>query len=66
MVKRTRRIARLLAWLRDTIFGYTFLHNYLKPHWKLSEISSKNWIKNSVTLAGSCVVAEVQYSPTKF
>ena len=62
LVRRTKRVARLLTWLKDAIFGYAFSHNYLKSHWKLSERSSKNWIKDGVTPAMSCGVAEVQYS----
>ena len=62
LVRRTKRVARLLTWLKDAIFGYAFFHNYLKPHWKLSERSSKNWIKNGVTPAMNCGIAEVQYS----
>ena len=62
LVRRTKRVARLLTWLKDAIFGYAFFHNYLKSHWKLSERSSKNWIKDGVTPAMSCGVAEVQYS----
>ena len=62
LVRRTKRVARLLTWLKDAISGYAFFHNYLKSHWKLSERSSKNWIKNGVTPAMSCGVAEVQYS----
>ncbi len=58
MKRRTHRLARLLSWIELFFRGIRFLHNYTKPHWALSERSSKNWICTPVTPgmhAGVCI-----------
>lgn len=49
MKRRTARLARVLDWIVLLFKGIRFLHNYTKPHWKLSRRSSKNWIVSPVT-----------------
>ena len=62
LVRRSKRLARGIDWLIDVLSGYFFFHNYLKPHWSLSERSSKNWIKEGVTPAMACGITSVHHS----
>jgi len=62
LVRRTKRLARILAWVINTLLGYFFFHNFVKPHWSLSMRSSKNWIMDRVTPAMACGITFVCFS----
>jgi len=57
LVRRTKRIARELEWVFRALFGYSFFHNFVRPHWGLSVRSSKNWILDRVTPGMACGIA---------
>ena len=60
--RRSKRTPRLLSWCKKAISGFKFLHNFLKAHLTLSEISSKNWIAVSVTPCMKAVICNHQIS----
>lgn len=49
LCRRTARLARGFNWLKKGMSAFKIFHNAIKPHWALSERSSKNWIVNPVT-----------------
>jgi IS1 family transposase/transposase-like protein len=54
LVRRTKRVAQSLEWVIQTLAGYFFFRNFVRPHWHLSKRSSKNWLKEMVTPAMAC------------
>lgn len=54
LVRRTKRLALSLEWVIQTLVGYFFFRNFMRPHWSLSKRSSKNWLKEMVTPAMAC------------
>jgi len=62
MGRRSKRLARIFDWMVEILSGYSFFHNFVKPHWSLSKRSSKNWIGKRVTPAMACGVTLVQFS----
>ena len=54
LVRRTKRLALSLDWVIQTLAGYFFFRNFVRPHWSLSKRSSKNWLEEMVTPAMAC------------
>lgn len=62
LVRRTKRVAKSLDWVIQTLAGYFFFRNFVRPHWSLSKRSSKNWLEELVTPAMACGMMAVPVS----
>jgi hypothetical protein len=62
LVRRTKRVAKSLEWIRLSLIGFLFFHNYIKAHWALSSRKSKNWILEPVTPGMACGSTNSQLS----
>ncbi|MDY6865971.1 MAG: hypothetical protein SVY15_08400 [Halobacteriota archaeon] len=60
LVRRTKRVARSLEWIRLGLSGFLFFHNHIKAHWALISRKSKNWILESVTPRMVCGITSSQ------
>ncbi len=62
LVRRTKRLAFSLDWVIQTLAGYFFFRNFVRPYWSLSKRSSKNWLEELVTSTMACGITAVPLS----